>query len=136
MGVGPGSAVAVALPNGPEVVTTMTAVWLAGGVFVPVNPRYPAAEVTRVLDATDPAAIVRVDGITRRDAQRTYDPGVAFVMWTSGTTGAPKAILHTHEAYLELLDRVLGPLRAGGSGGADATRTASRRPTSFRCHSR
>ena len=65
LGVGPGSAVAVALPNGPEVVTTMTAVWLAGGVFVPVNPRYPAAEVTRVLDATDPAAIVGVDGITR-----------------------------------------------------------------------
>ncbi len=32
-------------------------------------------------------------------------------MWTSGTTGAPKAILHTHSAYLELLDRVLVPLR-------------------------
>jgi len=33
------------------------------------------------------------------------------VTWTSGTTGAPKAILHTHDGYLELLDRVLGPLR-------------------------
>ena len=33
-------------------------------------------------------------------------------MWTSGTTGRPKAIRHTHRAYLELLDRVLGPLRA------------------------
>ena len=52
-------------------------------------------------------------------------------MWTSGTTGAPKAILHTHEAYLELLDRVLGPLRARVAAGA--TRIASRRPTSSRC---
>ena len=113
----------------------MTAVWLAGGVFVPVNPRYPEAEVARVIDATDPAAIVGSDGVTRRDAQRTYDPGVAFVMWTSGTTGAPKAILHTHEAYLELLDRVLGPLRAGAGTGAAAARDprASRRPTSSRC---
>ena len=56
------------LPNGPDVVTTMTAVWLAGGVFVPLNPRFPEAEVARVLDATDPAAIVRVDG---RRAPRT-----------------------------------------------------------------
>ena len=130
LGVGPGSAVAVALPNGPEVVTTMTAVWLAGGVFVPVNPRYPAAEVARVLEATDPAALVGIDGVTRRDTQRSYEPGVAFVMWTSGTTGAPKAILHTHQAYLELLDRVLGPLRAGA--GPRAIRRASRRRTSSR----
>jgi acyl-CoA synthetase (AMP-forming)/AMP-acid ligase II len=125
LGIEPGSAVAVALPNGPEVVTTMTAVWLAGGVFVPVNPRYPETELARVLDATDPAAIVRADGITSRDAQRSYDAGVAFVMWTSGTTGAPKAILHTHEAYLELLDRVLGPLRAGDGGGRDPDRKPS-----------
>jgi long-chain acyl-CoA synthetase len=124
LGVEPGSAVAVALPNGPDVVTTMTAVWLAGGVFVPVNPRYPETEVARVLDATDPAAIVRADGVTRRDAQRSYDDGVAFVLWTSGTTGAPKAILHTHRAYLELLDRVLGPLRAG-AGSRDPDRKPS-----------
>jgi long-chain acyl-CoA synthetase len=126
LGVGPGSAVAVSLPNGPDVVTTMTAVWLAGGVFVPLNPRFPEAEVARVLDATDPASIVRADGVERRDSQRRYEPGVAFVMWTSGTTGAPKAILHTHEAYLELLDRVLGPLRASGSGGG---RDPDRKPS-------
>ena len=126
LGVGPGSAVAVSLPNGPDVVTTMTAVWLAGGVFVPLNPRFPDAEVARVLDATDPAAIVRADGVERRDAERRYDPGVAFVMWTSGTTGAPKAILHTHAAYLELLDRVLEPLRAERSGsGRDPARKPS-----------
>jgi acyl-coenzyme A synthetase/AMP-(fatty) acid ligase len=33
-------------------------------------------------------------------------------MWTSGTTGEPKPILHQHSAYFELIDRVLGPLRA------------------------
>ena len=38
-------------------------------------------------------------------------PTTAFVTWTSGTTGQPKPILQTHSGYLELLDRVLGPLR-------------------------
>jgi acyl-CoA synthetase (AMP-forming)/AMP-acid ligase II len=131
LGVRPGSAVAVALPNSPEVVITMTAVWLAGGVFVPVNPRYPAAEVTRVLDATEPAAVIGVDGATRRETERLRPRcGVRDV--DIGHDGAPKAILHTHEAYLELLDR-LGHLRRGVL--VLEIPRASRRPTSFRCRS-
>ena len=81
-----------------------------------------------MLDATDPAAIVRVDGVDAPRRRAPYDPGVAFVMWTSGTTGAPKAILHTHEAYLELLDRVLGPLRAEGGRGRDPATQAVAQP--------
>ncbi len=109
--IAPGQAVAVQLPNGPELVTTMVGVWLAGGVYVPVNPRLPLRAVDEVHASTQPAAIVTEAGITKREGM-TYDPDMAFVMWTSGTTGAPKAVQHTHTAYLELVDRVLGPLRA------------------------
>lgn len=111
-----GRAVAVQLPNGPELVSTMFGVWLAGGVYVPVNPRLPDREIESVLAATAPAALVTTDGVSVREGAMAYEPGVAFVMWTSGTTGAPKAIHHTHTAYIELLDRVLGPLRGGGTG--------------------
>jgi acyl-CoA synthetase (AMP-forming)/AMP-acid ligase II len=113
-----GRAVAVQLANGPELVSTMVGVWLAGGVYVPLNPRDP--DVTSVLEVTAPAAFVTGDGIERLAGARTYEDDVAFVMWTSGTTGTPRAIHHTHTAYVELLDRVLGPLR-GGDG--------TRRPT-------
>jgi acyl-coenzyme A synthetase/AMP-(fatty) acid ligase len=69
---------------------------------------------------TCPAARVGSDGIGLvtgpAPEPRTYQPGTAFVLWTSGTTGAPKAILHSHDAYLEILDRVLGPLRGAGPG--------------------
>ncbi|MCU1377274.1 MAG: fadD 7 [Acidimicrobiales bacterium] len=113
-----GRAVAVQLANGPELVSTMVGVWLAGGVYVPLNPRDP--DVASVLEVTAPAAFVTGDGIERLAGARTYEDDVAFVMWTSGTTGTPRAIHHTHTAYVELLDRVLGPLR-GGDG--------TRRPT-------
>jgi long-chain acyl-CoA synthetase len=106
-----GRAVAVQLPNGPDVVTTMVGIWLAGGVYVPVNPRDP--DVASVLEATKPAALITPDGTTLLEGGEPYEDDVAFVMWTSGTTGKPKAIRHTHTAYLELLDRVLGPLRGG-----------------------
>jgi len=114
--VGPldGRAVAVQLPNGPDVISTMAGVWLAGGVYVPVNPREP--DLDSVLEATGPAALVTASGIERLDGGRVYDDGAAFVVWTSGTTGRPKPVRHTHAAYVELLDRVLGPLRAGKGG--------------------
>ena len=114
----PGQAVAVMLPNGPELVCTMAAIWHAGGVYVPVNPRLPPAEVEAVLAETAPALLITTDGISARDGEPAHHgDDVAFVVWTSGTTGRPKPILHTHTAYLELLDRVLGPLRAGGGSG-------------------
>ncbi|MCU1352273.1 MAG: fadD 1 [Acidimicrobiales bacterium] len=110
-----GRGVAVQLPNGPELVSTMVGVWLAGGVHIPVNPRLPAAEVAAVLAETGPAALITGEGIDRiPDGAHEYDRDVAFVMWTSGTTGRPKPVLHTHDAYIELLDRVLGPLRGAG----------------------
>lgn len=123
--IGVGQAVAVQLPNGPELVATMVGVWLAGGVYVPVNPRFPRAEVDAVIASTRPAALVTEAGITRFDDAVAYADDVAFVMWTSGTTGAPKAIHHTHSAYLELLDRVLGPLRGAGPTNPETLRAPS-----------
>ena len=86
---------------------------------MPVNPRFPRAEVDLVLETTRPAVLVTEAGIEMlATGSELYESDVAFVMWTSGTTGRPKAIRHTHTAYLELLDRVLRPLR-GTKASAD-----------------
>jgi acyl-CoA synthetase (AMP-forming)/AMP-acid ligase II/alkylation response protein AidB-like acyl-CoA dehydrogenase len=119
-GVEPGQLVAVQLPNGPEMVTTMFGVWLAGAVFVPINARAPEAEVERAVKTVDAVALIRPDGTRMLDGTARCDADAAFVQWTSGTTGDAKAILHTHSAYRELLDRVLDELRAG-TGHRDAT---------------
>ena len=118
-GVEPGQGVAVRLPSGPGLVTTMAGIWLAGAVFVPVNDRSPQAEVDHVLATVRPAALVDRDGISVLADPMRHESDVAFVTWTSGTTGTPKAILQTHSGYLELLDRVLAPLRGGGNTDGD-----------------
>ena len=111
-GVEPRQAVVVQLPNGPEFVFAMFGVWLAGAVFVPANARQPQAELDHVLSSTAPACAVSSRGVHDQGVSPTiYEPDTAFVTWTSGTTGQPKPILQTHTGYLELLDRVLGPLR-------------------------
>jgi acyl-coenzyme A synthetase/AMP-(fatty) acid ligase len=127
-GVSPGQAVGVRLPNGPEAVTTMAGIWLAGAVFVPVNERAPLPEQDKMLEATGAAAVIDRDGLHRLAGTRRYEDGMAFILWTSGTTGPPKPIIHTHRAYLELIDRILTSLRRpAASGPAEAP--APRRPS-------
>jgi long-chain acyl-CoA synthetase len=129
VGVEPGQGVAVRLPSNPDLVTTMAGVWLAGAVFVPVNDRSPQAEVDHVLRTIRPAALVDERGVRVLGDPMRHDPDVAFVTWTSGTTGPPKAILQTHSGYLELLDRVLTPLRGGGGRGGGVKPDEAREPT-------
>jgi long-chain acyl-CoA synthetase len=112
-GVDAGHGVGLRLANGPDYVVAMMAIWLAGGVLIPINDRLPEKGLQTLLEATRPFVLLETDGMRPIGSSRTFDPDVAFVMWTSGTTGAPRAILHTHSAYLELLDRVLVPLRGG-----------------------
>jgi long-chain acyl-CoA synthetase len=122
-GVQPRDAVAVELPNGPEVVTAMAGIWDAGAVFVPVNPRSSDRERAHLIESTRPVARITADLLASGEIELLggggdlrYEAGAAFVLWTSGTTGAPKPIVHTHEGYLEFLDRVLRPLRARKEG--------------------
>jgi long-chain acyl-CoA synthetase len=111
-GIEAGQAVVVQLPNGPEFVSAMFGIWLAGAVFVPANPRQPQAEFDHVIAGTGPAVVIDTTGVRASGVSPThYEPDTAFVTWTSGTTGQPRPILQTHTGYLELLDRVLGPLR-------------------------
>jgi long-chain acyl-CoA synthetase len=117
-GVGAGHPVAVQLSDALDSVVAMFAVWLAGGVLLPLNPRATAVEVADVLDAISPAVMLNDGGLERRDRARALTEDAAFVLWTSGTTGRPKAVLHTHTAYMELLDRVLISLGQGAATGA------------------
>jgi acyl-CoA synthetase (AMP-forming)/AMP-acid ligase II len=121
MGIRPGQAVAVQLPNSPEAVIAMFGCWLAGCVMVPLNPRAPDREVARILEQTGAAARITPDGLERSAGDRQYEEGTGFVLWTSGTTGAPKAILHRHDAYTELLDRILGSIRKPGDTSRPST---------------
>ena len=95
--VEPGTACGTPLPNGGELVARLFGTWLAGGVYVPLNPRATATELER---------------IERDLLGTTFEPGVAVVSFTSGTTGPPKPVPLLHARVLEGIDQVLGTLRA------------------------
>src|SRR5436190_7060173 len=93
----PGTALGVQLPNSGELIATMFAVWQAGAVVVPINPRLTPTEIER---------------IERDVVGAVFAPGVALVSFTSGTTGAPKPVSLFHDRIIEGLDQVLGTLRS------------------------
>ncbi|MGI9603103.1 MAG: class I adenylate-forming enzyme family protein, partial [Acidimicrobiales bacterium] len=91
--------------EGVDMLVGMFACWRNQQVFVPVNPRHPQPDL-------DVAAVVSGGQVERRQSDEVHEAGTAFVLWTSGTTGRPKPVLHSHGAYLEIIDRVLEPLRS------------------------
>ncbi|HKY13492.1 MAG TPA: AMP-binding protein [Microthrixaceae bacterium] len=123
-GVEAGHAVAVQLPNGADLIGTLFGVWMAGGVYVPLNPRATATEVDHVVGAVRPRMIVRGDGIVPVDGEATvHDADVALISFTSGTTGAPKPVEQRHSGLLANYDSVLGGL-LGDSAKGVGERTA------------
>ena len=103
-------AVALQMTSGPEMLCAMFGVWMAGGVAVPMNTRASLSEQQNLLAAVEPRFVVTNDDIEALKTKRVYDEDSALLIWTSGTTGVPKPVLHSHTSYLELIDRVIGSL--------------------------
>ena len=113
-GVGPGSRVAVMSSNRPEFVVALRAIWRLGAAAVLLSPAWKQAEVSHALSLTtashavgDHPVLAELmpmvhldDPITpaHRGAE-TVDvstDGDAVFVFSSGTTGMPKAVRHTH----------------------------------------
>ncbi|MBM9509918.1 non-ribosomal peptide synthetase [Actinacidiphila acididurans] len=111
-GVGPESLVAVVLPRSVELVTALLAVLKAGGAYLPVDPELPRERVDAVLRDANPVAVVSdvdapgfspepVTDAERRGPLRPDHP--AYVLYTSGSTGAPKGVVVPHGGVVNLL---------------------------------
>lgn len=124
LGVGPEQVVAICLERSFEYVIAALAAWKAGGAYLPIDADWPAARREAIL--TDSGAKVLVAhsvGETaaphvidvERDARlfstekvdfqpvhvgRDY---LAYVSYTSGTTGTPKGVEITHGNLLNLV---------------------------------
>ncbi|MDR3658572.1 MAG: class I adenylate-forming enzyme family protein [Mycobacterium sp.] len=122
-GVKPGERVAVRYPAGIDWVLAFWGTVMAGGVAVAVNTRSVQPEVEFVLG--DSGAHVDLAADTPLPDGRPYvteqlgRTDIAALFYTSGTTGHPKGVPTTHEAFLTNTEnsvRCLGLPRDLGEG--------------------
>lgn len=123
-GVAAGQRVAVMASNRPEFVALLLAIWRLGATAVLISPAWKRDEVDHALGLTEPAhaagdhpvlaglmPMLHLDepATTGAPVTRSLPPRAdAVLVFSSGTTGLPKAVRHTHAA----LDEAVGHWRA------------------------
>src|SRR6185369_12954442 len=127
-GVGPEVAVGIMLDRSLELIVGLVAILKAGGAYVPLDPQYPQQRLTfmladskartvitdsqyaQVLPASRAQLVVVDQDRERLAAQSEQDlpaaangSNLAYLMYTSGSTGQPKGVAVTHEAVYNLV---------------------------------
>ncbi|MGF1478205.1 MAG: amino acid adenylation domain-containing protein, partial [Cyanophyceae cyanobacterium] len=123
MGVGSEVLVGICVERSPELVVGLLAILKAGGAYVPLDPAYPEDRLAFMLaDAqvrvllTQPELVAKLPQqqtilcLHDEDQTRTDNPNrvvkpenLAYVVYTSGTTGQPKGVLVPHSGLLNLV---------------------------------
>ncbi|WP_426703027.1 amino acid adenylation domain-containing protein [Rhodanobacter sp. Col0626] len=122
-GVSVGSPVALLLERSPEAIIAILGILKAGAAYLPLDPAYPAERIAfAVNDAHAAVVIVAAAGTTLPGVAAVVIPfdqleqgtpdatlpsldsrALAYVMYTSGSTGAPKGAEITHRSIIRLV---------------------------------
>ncbi|MGW3310899.1 non-ribosomal peptide synthetase [Streptomyces sp. NPDC001073] len=128
--------VAVVLERNLDWMAAVLAVFKAGGVYLPVEPHFPADRVARVLQRAGCALVltergsdgslgdpsdrtlyvdeVYAEGHSDGDLGITVTPGqLAYIYFTSGSTGEPKGAMCEHAGFLNHVFAKLDDLGIG-----------------------
>ena len=138
-GVHSGDVVALVGPKNAEQIPALLGILTAGAAYLPIGVDQPAERASRILqtggvefalvtgrDVPDFLDVCGVPALTVADAEIIGDPAhferpvvspqdLAYVLFTSGSTGEPKGVELTHDAVLNTLEFLYDHFDIGAS---------------------
>jgi long-chain acyl-CoA synthetase len=109
VGLARGARVALVMINAPEYLEALYAVWWAGLVAVPVNAKLHPREVAFIVENAgarlvldDPAQLAGMAGPEPLPCTEMAPADLAWLFYTSGTTGRPKGAMLSHRNLVQM----------------------------------
>ena len=139
-GVKRGDLVGICLERGADMLMSMLGIWKAGAAYVPLDPDYPEEYLRQILEDASPRCVVstganrsklklspqrcyaldeRAEDLSKQSEEslviETSAEDLAYLMYTSGSTGVPKGALVPHRQLLNWLEGIESnwPFEAG-----------------------
>ncbi len=107
-GLEPGARVGIMIQRSAEMLVGLLGILKAGGVYVPLDPGYPADRLKFMIDDAAPQ-VVLTDIPAEAQTESDKDPGIAigpnapaYMIYTSGSTGQPKGVVVQHAGVSNL----------------------------------
>jgi amino acid adenylation domain-containing protein len=125
LGVGPDERVAIFMDRSIHVIVAVIAILKAGGAYLPIDPAYPPARARYMLENADVRAVLTMRAMAdrvpphsaatlvvdelapssapERARVRPTPDQLAYILYTSGSTGNPKGVAMPHRPLVNLL---------------------------------
>lgn len=133
-GAGPGEVVGLLVPRSGEAIIGLLAILKTGAAYLPIDPAHPDERIKFMVSDAGPVAVLTtadlgsrfegldvgvieiddplIDGQPSSALPAPEPDDLAYMTYTSGTTGVPKAVAVTHHNVTQLVDAVRADLPA------------------------